>query len=216
VASGAVDGVMLDWWDDDDDHVALARAVREAVGEMALILVNANDRTTPRSAPYVNGYFMECYRSKTPEDWRRIAETLVWAEAHLRPPRIDCLETWFHTSRRDLNLMRATTALALTHSDGYCLFSDPNDLPVPDHRHDWYPFWNRSLGKPTGALARRDDGAAEREFERGTVLYNPLGNRPVTVAFDGPRTSLATGKTARTHTVGAPDGDVFLKPAAWP
>ena len=174
------------------------------------------DRRAPRSAAYVNGLFMECTRTRSPDDWRRIAHALAWAESHLREPRINGFETWYHTSRRDLPLMRATTTLVLTHSDGYWLFSDPNDLPAADHRHDWYPFWNRSLGKPTGALARRDDGAAEREFERGTVLYNPLGNRPVTVAFDGPRTSLATGKTARTHTVGAPDGDVFLKPAAWP
>ena len=44
--------------------------------------------------------------------------------------------------------MRATTTLALTHGDGYCLFSDPNPLPTPDHMHNWYPFWNKSLGRP--------------------------------------------------------------------
>jgi hypothetical protein len=36
--------------------------------------------------------------------------------------RINCLESWFHQSRDDLNLMRATTTLALTRSDGYALF----------------------------------------------------------------------------------------------
>ncbi|MBL7140397.1 MAG: hypothetical protein ISS74_05755, partial [Planctomycetes bacterium] len=145
VETGVVDGVMLDWWDENDERVALAQAVREAIGPHALILVNTNDRRAPRSAPYVNGLFMECTRTRSPADWRRIADTLAWAEAHLREPRINCLETWYHRSRRDLPLMRATTTLVLTHSDGYCLFSDPNDLPTPDHRHDWYPFWDNGL-----------------------------------------------------------------------
>ncbi|MCX5677038.1 MAG: hypothetical protein NTX87_18775 [Planctomycetota bacterium] len=216
VESGAVDGVMLDWWQDDDDHLALIKVVRAAIGEQALVLVNANDRTTPRTAPYINGYFMECYRSKKPEDWKRIADTLDWAEKNLRLPRINCLETWYHQSRQDLNLMRAATTLSLTHSDGYCLFSDPNDLPTPDHLHDWYPFWNRSLGKPLAAGTQRTDGTSERNFERGTVVYNPMGNRPAAVKFAEPRTSLATGKTASEHTVPPCDGDVFLKPQAGP
>ena len=71
VATGVVDGVMLDWWRDDADRLALVRAVRKAVGPHALILVNANDRRVPESAPYVNGLFMECTRSKTAEDWAR-------------------------------------------------------------------------------------------------------------------------------------------------
>jgi hypothetical protein len=215
VESGAVDGVMLDWWQ-DDDRLALIKAVRAAVGEQALVLVNANDRTTPRTAPFINGYFMECYRSKTPEDWKRIADTLDWAEKNLRLPRINCLETWYHQSRQDLNLMRAATTLSLTHSDGYCLFSDPNDLPTPDHLHDWYPFWNRSLGRPLAPGKLRPDGASERAFERGTVVYNPMGNPPVQVKFAEPRTGLATGKTASEHVVPPCDGDIFLKPQERP
>ena len=84
VASGVVDGIMLDWWADDADRLALVKEVREAIGNDALIICNANDRTTPQTAPYINGYFMECYRSKTAQDWKRIADTLVWAEQHLR------------------------------------------------------------------------------------------------------------------------------------
>ncbi|MGA2034623.1 MAG: dual specificity protein phosphatase, partial [Thermoguttaceae bacterium] len=131
VASGVVDGVMLDWWSDDASRLALVKEVREAIGESALIICNANDRTTPQTARFINGYFMECTQSKTPQDWKKIADTLTWAEKNLRSPRVNCLETWFHQSRDDLHLMRATTTLALTHSDGYCLFSDPNPLPTP-------------------------------------------------------------------------------------
>lgn len=211
VGTGVLDGVMLDWWRDDAHRLALIKGVRAAVGEKALILVNANDRTTPRTAAYVNGYFMECYRSGSPRDWRRIARTLSWAEARLRPPRINCLETWYHKSRRDLNLMRATTALALTHSDGYCLFSDPNPLPTPDHLHDWYPFWDARLGRPVAAGRTGPDKATRRDFQNGSVVYNPMGNKPVTVTFPDERISRASGKRGRVHVLAPADGDIYLK-----
>ena len=163
VETGLADGVMLDWWEDDEDRLALIKAIREAIGEQALILVNANDRQIPRTAQFINGVFMECYRSKSADDWARIETTLAWAEEHLRQPRINCVETWYEKSRQDLNRMRATTTLSLTRSDGYCLFSDPNELPSPDHLHDWYPFWDKSLGKATGKGKLRPDGAWERD-----------------------------------------------------
>jgi hypothetical protein len=212
VTSRVLDGVMLDWWSDDASRLALIREVREAVGEDAVIIANANDRKTPETAPYINGYFMECYRSKTAEDWRRISDTLTWAEENLRPPRINCVETWYHKSRDDLHLMRATSALALTHSDGYCLFSDPNPLPTGDHRHNWYPFWNKSLGRPVAKGKQRPDGTWWRQFDNGIVVYNPMGNRHVSIAFDEPRASVATGKTASKHQLDFLDGDIYLNP----
>ena len=210
VESGVVDGVMLDWWRDDDARLALVQLIRQRIGPHALILANPNDVTTPRTAPFINGYFMECYRSKTPEDWKRIADTLTWAETHLRAPRINCVETWFQQSRADLALMRATTTLALTLSDGYCLFSDPNPLPTPDHLHDWYPFWEKRLGKPLAAGKRQPDGSVVREFSAGTAVYNPPGNRAVALTFEKPRTSAATGQTAKEHTIAGGDGDLLL------
>lgn len=212
VRSGVFDGVMLDWWQDDDNHLALIKQVREAIGPDALILANANDHPTPRTAPYVNGYFMECFRSKTAEDWQRITETLLWAEGNLRTPRINCLETWYQTSRNDLNRMRATTALSLTASDGYCLFSDPNPLPTPDHLHNWYPFWNKSLGRPLARGTKQPDGTRRREFLKGTVVYNPPDNIEQTLTFPEERRSLATGKTARSHRIQPLEGDIFLRP----
>ena len=194
VASGAVDGVMLDWWSDEADRLALVKEIRRAIGDNALILCNANDRTTPQTASYINGYFMECTESRTPEHWKRIADTLVWAEKNLRSPRVNCVETWFHKSRNDLNLMRATTTLALTLSNGYCLFSDPNPLPTPDHLHDWYPFWNKSLGRPVSEGAMAADGTVRREFDGGTVVYNPMGNKTIDLVFPQARTGVATGQ----------------------
>ncbi len=214
VASGVVDGVMLDWWSDDAGRLALVKEVREAIGDGALIICNANDRTTPQTARFINGYFMECTTSKTPQDWKKIADTLAWAEKNLRSPRVNCLETWFHQSRDDLHLMRATTTLALTHGDGYCLFSDPNPLPTPDHMHNWYPFWNKSLGRPVAVGTTAADGTVRREFDGGTVVYNPMGNKEVIVRFPEPRTSVATGRTATEHRLGSPDGDIYLMPKA--
>jgi len=210
VTTGVVDGVMLDWWRDDDDRLALVKLVRAAIGPEALILVNPNDRTTPGTAEFINGYFMECCVSRTPEQWTKIARTLAWAEKNLRKPRINCLETWYHKSRDDLNLMRAATTLSLTHSDGYCLFSDPNPLPSGDHLHNWYAFWNKSLGKPTGPGRTGRDGSTRREFDKGTVIYNPMGNKTVTATFSKNRTSLSSLTTARNHKINSCDGDILL------
>jgi hypothetical protein len=174
-------------------------------------MVNANDRSTPRTAPFINGYFMECYRSQSKDDWKRIADTVSWAESNLRQPRINCLETWWHKSRADHALMRATTTLSLALSDGYCLFSDPNTLPSPDHLHDWYPFWDTKIGRPTAKGTSRPDGAMAREFTSATVIHNPIGNPVVTVSFEGLRTSVATGKRSQVHTVPPFDGDIFIK-----
>ena len=211
VSSGVADGIMLDWWQDDEERLALVKTIRARVGEGALILANANDRITPKTAPFINGYFMECYRSQTVEDWARIAGTLSWAEKNLRSPRINCVEIWFHTSRADENLMRCATTLSLTLSDGYCLFSDPNPLPTPDHLHNWYPFWERRLGRPVASGLPRSDGALAREFTCGTAVCNFTNAAPVTISFGEPRTSRATGKRALVHTVGVRDGDLFLK-----
>lgn len=211
VRSGAFDGVMLDWWNDDAARLALVRRVREAIGPEALILVNANDRVIPRTAPFVNGLFMECYRSATPADWKRISETLRWAEANLRAPRINCVETWFRQSRGDVVLMRAVTTLALTQSDGYGLFSDPNELPTPDHLHDWYPFWNKGLGRPKAPGRLRPDGAWEREFSAGTAVYNPAGNPPIQVQFERAQRSRAADRWTTNHLVAPGDGDIFIQ-----
>ncbi len=209
--SGVFDGLMLDWWEDDEDRLALVKTIRKEIGDTALILVNANDRKTPGTAKFVNGYFMECYKSKTVEDWTQIAETLEWAESNLKEPQINCIETWFHKSRNDLHLMRATTTLSLTLSDGYCLFSDPNPLPTPDHLHDWYEFWNPNLGRPKGTGGRKKDGSIRREFDHGLAVYNPLGNQPVTVNFTEAHTAASSKKSAMTFTVPPEDGELFLK-----
>ena len=81
----------------------------------------------------------------------------------------------------------------------------------------WYPFWDKSLGKPAGPLAVLDrpdlSGAYTRQFEKGEVVFNPPSNNPVTVHFDQPRRSAASGTTGRSFTVAPGDGDLFLDTA---
>lgn len=210
VRSGVYDGIMMDWWRDDDDRLAIVRTIRKAIGDKPLIIVNTNEQIAPKTAPYINGCYMECLRSATPKDWDRIGTTLRWAEKHYRSPRVDCVETWYHKSRGDLNLMRAVTTLALTESDGYCLFGDPDPLPTTDHLHNCYPFWNKSLGKAVRLGVLQPDKTWRREFANGTAVYNPMGNAPATVRFPQARTSLATGDSGKVFTVAPCDGDIFL------
>lgn len=210
INTGVVDGIMLDWWDDDDDRIALLQNIRKATRNDALILVNANDRKVPRSAKLINGLFMECYKTASPDDWKRITETLSWAEANVQQPRINCLETWYQKSREDFALMRATTTLALTISDGYCLFSDPNPLPTPDHLHDWYPFWECKLGKPTEKGRSIRDGGFQRRFTNGIAVHNPPGNKAIVMSFSTPHQAVSTGVIAKRFTLDAGDGDIYL------
>jgi hypothetical protein len=217
VESGVFDGVMFDWWDDSDpDRIDMLEKVRKAIGEEALIIVNSNTHKAPNSAKYANGLFMESafwanrftsgMAPETPQDWQVLADTLLWAEANLRRPHINALETWYLKDASELNRMRATTTLALTHSDGYVLFGDSN------HRHDWYEFWDRKeLGRPIDAMTRRSDNAYQREFSGGTVIYNPMGNGKVSVSFAEPRQSAANGQEALTFEVDQMDGDMFLR-----
>jgi hypothetical protein len=227
VATGVVDGCMLDWFrKEDPDRLALIRRVRTAVGDGALLIVNANDSRPERSAPYINGIYMEGLGAPFFRDWRTAAANLLWAQTHLRAPVITALDGWYpledpaegadvsdiqRRGRGDLALMREVTTLSLTHSNGYVLYGDPNPLPTPDHLHDWYRFWNKGLGRPISPMGRPVPGGAfRRDFEHGTVIFNPPSNRPVHVAFAQERLSEATGRRGRDHDVAAGDGDIFL------
>jgi hypothetical protein len=149
-------------------------------------------------------------------DWHLAAANLIWGEKNLHKPAFTALEGWWTSGRDQYPLMRQLTTLSLVFSNGYVLFCDPNPLPTADHLHDWYPFWDKSLGKPTGSLAVLDrpdlSGAYTRQFEQGEVVFNPPSNRAVTVNFPEPHRSAATGAVGRSFTLASGDGDLFLKP----
>ena len=255
--SGLFDGIMIDWWNEDyatssigvDDwsatiltreveleaRLAILRKIREQVDDDFLILVNANMRQIPKSALYVNGIFMECYKQEhnkgyTLDQILQIEKTLLWAEQHLREPRINCLEGWRvvtdymgnldtrvaeRSSEENLQWMRMITTLGLTYSDGYVLFGDDNAIPVPDHLHNWYDFWDADLGQPVQEKAVQYQdvvGLFIREFENGWGVYNRSGSEQ-TVAFDDRVIGVNSGKRQSLHKIPDFDGEIFLKTA---
>lgn len=117
--SGLFNGIMLDWWKEDNAtsgsldwsktylfpqsetkaRIQILKKIREKVGEDFLILVNANTSKVPLSAPYINGLFMEVYKDEYKKGYSlekiiQTEETLLWAEKNLKEPHINCLEGW--------------------------------------------------------------------------------------------------------------------------
>ncbi len=213
IESGIYDGVMLDW----SGNIDVVKAVRKAIGNSGLIIVNIHDDIEDgvKYKDYINGAFMELNPvddSPNPwdnrRDWDRIREALLYFEENFLPPVVNCLEVW--GEREDLPRMRATTTLALTHSNGYVLYADPNPYPTPDHLHDWYKFWDSNLGKPVSLVNKRTDNAYEREFSNGIVVYNPYKNSTVKVVFEDIRLQVSTGSKATKFEINGCDGDIFL------
>jgi hypothetical protein len=214
VQSGALDGCMLDWWSKDTpERVAMIQKVRQAIGDDAILVVNVNGSRPVASAPYVNGMYMEGLGASSFPDWTVAASNTEWADANLRVPAFSALDAWAQlpAGRADYAAMRFATAIALIHGNGYVLFADANSLPTPDHLHDWYSFWDRSLGRPSGAGTIESDETRRRDYERGTVVLNPPDRGSVTVRFDEARTRVSNGDVSDAHSLAAGDADLFLR-----
>ncbi|MFC1762269.1 hypothetical protein ACFL6U_09330 [Planctomycetota bacterium] len=213
IKSGVYDGVMIDW----SGHLGIIKTVRQVIGDQGLIIVNIHDsiEDAKKYQAYINGSFMElnpidagAVSDSNARQWDTIREALLYFESNFLRPRVNCLEVW--GERRDLQRMRATTTLGLIHSDGYVLYADPNPLASLDHLHDWYTFWDVDLGKPAGDMTLRDDGAYQREFAGGIVIYNHHGNGPVIVSFKKCRRQVSNGVLGCRFTVSDTDGDIFV------
>ena len=164
---GLYDGIFFDWWSkkwnalynrntgepyydlevEVEAKVSILRRIREAVGDDFLILVNTNRSKVPRSAPYINGTFMETLRDHeggyTYEGLSEIENTLLWSEQNFRYPQINSLEGWgIETEPLDSLInrrwMRLFTTLSLTHSDGYVQYV--TGIGTTTHTHS-YEIW---------------------------------------------------------------------------
>ena len=193
---GLFDGIFFDTWRDDyrdrknahyyayDLHeaaITILRRIREevdAVRDDFLIIVNTNDTKIPRSAPYVNGMFLETIGPYTRQHLTEIESTLLWGEQNLREPQINCLEGWSLTnepldSPKNQQRMRLFTTMSLTFSDGYVSYvagigvggnhqhayeiwkghSEEHARGVAHdhlHHHHWYDFRDANIGRPIG------------------------------------------------------------------
>ena len=193
---GIFDGIFFDTWRDDyrdrkrapyyayDLHeaaITLLRRIREEVDTIRddfLIIVNTNDTKIPRSAPYVNGMFMETIGPYHRQHLTEIESTLLWGEQNLREPQINCLEGWSLRnepldSPKNQQRMRLFTTMSLTFSDGYVSYvagigvgdnhqhayeiweghSEEHARGIAHdhlHHHHWYSFYDADLGRPVG------------------------------------------------------------------
>lgn len=188
-----------------------------------LIMGNVNANIIPRTGPYVNGGFMETATPGTlsPEDIEvsltHIENTLLWLEENLREPRINGLEgfaipTKPPDSPTNLRWMRAFTALSLTHSDGYVLFTGTGE---PDNfRHYWFDFWDPDLGRPLSdekaQFYDNREGLYIREFTNGWAVYNHSGETQE-ITLPELVTGAAGGVEGTTHTLPNLDGEIYLR-----
>ena len=207
VESGVYDGIMLDW----SGHIEVVKAVRAAIDEKAVINVNLHDRIEDAEPfqQYINGSFMECNPGHSQLcSWSGMAKALDFFETKFREPRINGIEVW--GDRSDLQRMRAATALALTKSNGYVLYGDTNKLPTPDHLHDWYSYWDINLGEPVSDAVQLENGALQRQYQKGVVVFSPEGTLPVKVHFDTVHLRVSDQSQGQNFELAPIDGDIFL------
>ena len=256
---GLFDGIFLDWWRDDwrdssearyyasdvsEAAITMLRRVREgsdAVRDDFLFIVNTNRTKIPRSAPYVNGTFMETIDGRDYAGLAEMESTLLWSEQNFQYPQINCLEGWADKrepldSPTNQRWMRVFTTLSLTHSNGYVNLvsgivsrnhthlyeiweghsaeharGEPGDHT---HQHYWYPFWDAPLGRPVGEKAQLYNKNVEGLFIREFTNGWAVYNRSgkeQTITLPMETAGVASGITATQHTLPDLDGEMYLK-----
>ena len=238
---GLYDGIHFDWWHEGGAILAelygdwshkfrgneaeqrarddILRRIRAGTRPDFLIMGNTNRRTIPRTAPHINGGFMETLipHSATGDHLEallnEVETSLLWLEQNLREPQINALEGWGIPTKSpddptNLRWMRAFTTLSLTHSDGYVLFNLGEG-----HEHYWYDFWDADLGRPIGEKAQlyqETEGLYIREFSNGWAVYNHSGETQEITLSEGV-TGVSSAVEGMMHTLPNLDGEMYLK-----
>ena len=252
VKCGLFDGIFIDWWNEGrltlaspdwsvhystpaeelEIKISLLKRIRAQVPDDFLILSNNNRSKLPFSAPYMNGSFMETFRDRvngrreyTREGIIEIEDALIWLEANMKEPQINCLEGWgipteAPDSPDNQRWMRLFTTMNLTLSNGYVLYNvgwDRSKPNPPNHRHYWHSFWDADLGQPVGPTTHRYqediEGLYIREFTNGWAVYNRNGQAQ-TITLPSSATPVSDrGSTAAsiTHLLPDLDGEIYLK-----
>ena len=238
---GIFDGIFMDLWSESETDlpgtpigekahlyhgnqveaiVSLVKRIREAVGDEFLIIVNTRTLKIPRSAPYVNGAFIETWDKAYPrERLIELENALSWYEDNLRFPQINCLEVAKNSSEpwdspANRRLARAATTLTLTHSNGSILVH--NKAQNFGARY-WYPFWNAPLGgtlggnETKGQLYENREGVFIREFTNGWAVYNRSGKEQE-IELPQEVSGWSSGvENQHRHTLADLDGEIYLK-----
>ena len=228
---GLYDGVLFDHWREGSalgiDNTLEQRArdnilqrIRSETRPDFLIMGNTNNRIIPRTAPYLNGGFLETfvpgnYNGAVLEtELTAVENALLWLEENLREPQINALECWrvpteSPDSATNLRWMRAITTLSLTHSDGYVLFK-----ATLGHKHYWYNFWGADLGRPVSEekaqLYDNREGLYIREFTNGWAAYNHSGEQQV-VNLPEETQGVSSGLAGTEHALANLDGEMYLR-----
>ena len=239
---GLYDGIHFDWWNEDGAILAdlygdwshkyrgnkaeqeardnILRRIRAGTRPDFLIMGNTNRHTIPRTAPHINGGFMETIVPHTLTGGHleallnEVETSLLWLEQNLREPQINALEGWgiptiSPDDSTNLRWMRAFTTLSLTHSDGYVLFNLGEG-----HEHYWYDFWDADLGRPVGSKAQLYDedisGLYIREYTNGWTVYNHSG-APQIITLPEEAQGVASRLVNTEHTLPNLDGEIYLR-----
>ena len=205
-------------------RISILRRIREGVRDDFLILCNFNWNRLPLSAPYINGGFMETFPSADEHGYTRddiiyIEDVLLWYEANVQEPKINCLRALGighepPDSPRNKQWMRLFTTMSLTLSDGYVLYTLGTIGGQKQYqKHIWHPFWEADLGQPVGPTAQNYqniEGLYIREFDNGWAVYNRSGNtQEISLAENV--TGVASGQANIIHQLSDLDGEIYLK-----
>ncbi len=247
-ACGLYDGIFFDgWWEGDfplagnwnedgsvqfweiadgEILVSILQRIRANVRDDFLIMFNSNRRQMPSSVSYINGSFMETFPREngyTRDDIIEIEGSLIWYEANVREPKINCLRGLGigaepPDSPRNKQWMRFFTTMSLTLSDGYALYTLGHIGGQKQYqRHIWHSFWDADLGQPVGPTTQRYQEDIEslyiREFTNGWAVYNRSGESQ-TITLPSSATSVSDrGNNAAsvTHLLPDLDGEIYLK-----
>ena len=212
--------------EEEEGRLRLIREIRRVTPKDFLIIGNGNFEKQDIFAEYLNGSFMELHKDAggdySQAKLRKMEDSLYYNETHLREPRINGFEFWRKSypneiipilsryTPENLRLMRLGLTLSLTHSNGYYLFADPNQLIAPDHLHNWYDIYDVDLGTPSQKRVKAVNGQSMREYSNGYAVYNSQ-DAPYTVIFNQPVKDVVTGDVNIIHTVDPTDGAIFLK-----
>ena len=210
IARTGANGILLDWWIDDQPYLSkaeikaartrIAKAIRSRIGPGPILMGNVGWSRDSSTHAYLNGVFLELWKRPSNRGYScielaRIEDLLKFHDRSLAQPKIVVLEPWRQSksasssdrkSKRNTAWAQLFTAMAaVVPRNGYVLYSDnARDRSSDDHGHFFYDVYRTDLGRPTSGYASIDRGIGYRRFEMGLIAYNATPT-DVTVQIDG-------------------------------